>query len=120
MEIKLKRAYELPEKTDGYRVLVDRLWPRGVSKKIAKINLWDKNITPSTNLRRWFGHDPERWPQFREDYLGELENNPRGVADFLRQISPHQVVTLVYAAKDKAHTHALVLKDFLEERLNRS
>jgi len=111
MVIKLKRAYEVPESGDGFRVLVDRLWPRGVSKDSARIDLWFKEIAPSTALRKWFGHAPERWQEFCRRYRAELKHNP--VATHLRKFAQRRVVTLVYAAHDQNHNHALVLAAFL-------
>lgn len=111
--IKLKRVYETAGKDDGFRVLVDRLWPRGVSKDKARIDLWLKEIGPTTELRKWFGHDPAKWEEFSARYRSELETNP--AVKHLRQvIASHSIVTLVFGAADTNHTHALVLKDFLE------
>ncbi len=112
MKFSLKRAYEPPAKTDGVRVLVDRLWPRGVIKAKANIDLWAKNLAPSTELRKWFGHDPEKWPEFQKKYNAELKNN--SALSEIRALSRQGNVTLVYAAKDELHTHALVLKQVLE------
>ena len=108
--IKLKRVYEEPAASDGRRVLVDRLWPRGVTKADASLDEWNKEVAPSPELRKWFGHKPEKFAVFRQRYLDELKDN-----DAARQL--HQAtgtVTLVYAAKDPGHNHALVLKEFLE------
>ncbi|HJW02515.1 MAG TPA: DUF488 domain-containing protein [Azospira sp.] len=114
MSILLKRAYELPEPADGLRILVDRLWPRGVAKESARIDLWLKEVAPSTALRQWFGHDPLKWREFRERYFLELGQHPEAVEE-LAQHTRHGVVTLVYGAKDKAHSHALALKDYLQD-----
>lgn len=111
-EIRLKRAYDAPAADDGYRILVDRLWPRGLSKAKAKFDEWDKDIAPSPALREWFGHDPERFREFGRRYQRELEARPQAVAH-LREIIAQTPVTLVYAAKDPACNHALVLKAFL-------
>ena len=119
MAIKLKRAYESAESTDGFRILVDRLWPRGVSKKAARIDLWLKEIAPSTQLRKWFDHDPAKWATFRNRYFQELKNNPDAV-DQLLQHSHNGPVTLVYGAKDQDHNDAVALKDYLESHLRRS
>lgn len=113
MVIKLKRAYEVPESGDGFRVLVDRLWPRGVSKSLARIDLWLKEIAPSTELRKWFGHDPSKWATFRDRYFHELDNNPKAVEQ-LREPVRHGMVTLVYGAKDQEHNDAVALKEYLE------
>jgi uncharacterized protein YeaO (DUF488 family) len=111
--IKLKRAYEAPAEDDGLRVLVDRLWPRGVSKDSARIDLWAKEITPSTELRTWYGHDPARWAEFRKRYFQELDGNREAVAAFKARIG-RKKVTFVYGAKDTEHSHALALKEYLE------
>ncbi len=111
--IKLKRAYEEPSGEDGERILVERLWPRGVSKDKAHIDEWLKDVAPSTELRQWFGHDPARWEEFRNRYWSELSSNPRPV-DELKTKASHETVTLVYAAKDEEHNGALALKEFLE------
>ncbi len=113
MVTKLKRAYEVPESGDGFRVLVDRLWPRGVSKDSARIDLWLKEIAPSAVLRKWFGHDPLKWTEFRKRYFRELDNNP-GAVDQLRDHARRGLVTLVYGAKDREHNDAVALKEYLE------
>lgn len=112
MKVKLKRAYESPTNDDGYRVLVDRLWPRGLAKAKARIDLWLKAVAPSTELRQWFGHDPEKWAEFKRQYLGELKDNPAWVE--LQAIAHQRDITLVYAAKDQLHNNAVVLKQLLE------
>ena len=117
--IKLKRAYEKPAKDDGLRVLVDRLWPRGVTKLAARIDLWLKDVAPSPALRIWFGHDPARWDEFRRRYFEELKQSDDAVAQ-LRALIAEQPVTFVYAAKDPEHTHALALKDFIERKPKRA
>lgn len=113
-DIRLKRAYEPAEAADGRRILVDRLWPRGVSKKSAHIDLWFKEIAPSTELRKWFGHDPAKWNEFRKRYFKELEEHSEPLAQLLEHVG-HGPVTLVYGAKDEEHNDAIVLKDFLEK-----
>jgi uncharacterized protein YeaO (DUF488 family) len=113
--IRLKRAYEKAATADGLRILVDRLWPRGVSKAAARIDIWLKDIAPSTSLRTWFGHDPARWDEFRRRYFGELDKCDDAVAE-LRALIAGRTVTFVYAAKDSKHTHALALKQFLSRR----
>ena len=117
MTILLKRAYEPPEPSDGFRILVDRLWPRGISKDSAHIQLWLKDIAPSTSLRNWFGHDPLKWVEFRDRYFLELQHNPEAVKQLTKHLH-RGVVTLVYGAKDREHNHAIVLKEHLEN-LNR-
>ena len=109
----IKRAYEAPSETDGFRVLVDRLWPRGVSKDAAHIGEWAKDLAPSNELREWFGHDPERWTEFRHKYKTELEANP-AVKAFIKEHAHRKVITLVYAAKDEIHNNAVALKGYLE------
>ena len=113
MAIKLKRAYEEPKSGDGFRILVDRLWPRGVSKSSARIDLWLKEIAPSAALRKWFGHDPSKWTKFRDRYFLELDNNPKAVEQLMKHVR-HGTVTLVYGAKDQEHNDAVALKEYLE------
>jgi uncharacterized protein YeaO (DUF488 family) len=110
--IKLKRAYERPALNDGVRVLVDRLWPRGVRKADAAIDRWMKDTAPSAALRQWFGHNPVRWNEFRRRYRQELKEHEMEV-DQLRNLARHGPITLVYAARDQAHNEAVVLRDFL-------
>ena len=112
MNVMLKRAYESPAMSDGERILVDRLWPRGLAKVKAKIDLWLKDVAPSTELRQWFGHDPEKWSEFKKRYRAELKNNP--ALSELQALSRQRDVTLVYAAKDQLHNEAVVLKEILE------
>lgn len=107
-------AYEPPEPSDGFRILVDRLWLRGVAKDAAHIGLWAKDIAPSSGLRQWFGHDPAKWEEFRARYFQELGQNPGAVGTLLKHCRLGDV-TLVYGAKDAAHNHALVLKEYLEK-----
>jgi uncharacterized protein YeaO (DUF488 family) len=111
--IKLKRAYEPAEKSDGLRVLVDGLWPRGVSKSSAKMDLWLKEIAPSASLRKWFGHDPSKWSEFRKRYVRELAKRSEAVAE-LKRAAGEGTVTLVYGAKDERHNNAVALKEYLE------
>ncbi len=113
MPIRLKRAYEPADETDGRRILVDRLWPRGLTKEKAKIDLWLKEIAPSTQLRKWFGHDPARWEQFRSRYKAELTQNHAVLAK-LKDAARRGNVTLIYSARDEEHNQAVVLKQFLE------
>ncbi len=110
--IKLKRAYERPSPDDGTRILVDRLWPRGVKKVNAAIDHWMKEIAPSIELRQWFGHDPARWEEFQHRYRQELKQHQEQL-DQLRSLGKHGVITLVYAARDQDHNEAVVLRDFL-------
>ena len=112
MKIKIKRVYEKPDKEDGFRILVDRLWPHGLTKEKASVDLWLKDIAPSTELRKWFGHDPEKWKEFRKRYNEELKKNEEQVSLLKDQIKKG-TVTLVYGAKDEEHNEALVLKELL-------
>lgn len=114
MGIQLKRVYDSPAATDGKRILIDRLWPRGLTKEKASVGLWLKEIAPSTELRQWFSHDPQKWPEFQERYRQELQRNAALVAQ-LRAEAEHGIVTLVYGAKDTEHNDALVLKKFLQK-----
>ncbi|APZ44721.1 hypothetical protein BW247_13580 [Acidihalobacter ferrooxydans] len=113
--MRLKRAYVAPADEDGQRILVDRLWPRGLSKDAARIDLWLKDVAPSSGLRKWFGHDPDKWPEFSQRYRAELKDNPALPA--LLEIAQHADITLVYAAKDERHNQAVVLKDLLEQAI---
>jgi uncharacterized protein YeaO (DUF488 family) len=112
VSVLLKRAYEAPAKTDGERILVDRLWPRGLSKAKAQISLWLKDVAPSTGLRKWFMHDPEKWPEFKKRYRTELKGNP-ALAE-LQALAQQRNITLVYAAKDQLHNEAVALKQILD------
>lgn len=111
----LKRAYDPSSPDDGQRILVERLWPRGVTKQRAALALWLKEIAPSPKLRKWFAHDPAKWKQFQQRYWKELHDNP--AVAVLRDKATHGTVTLIYAAKDQEHNCALALKEFLEKRL---
>lgn len=111
--IRLKRVFDPPEPEDGSRVLVERLWPRGLSKERARLDLWLKQIAPSTELRMWFSHDPAKWAEFQRRYRAELVKNTEAVAQLLHLIGKGPV-TLVYAAADVQHNSAVVLKRFLE------
>jgi len=113
MVIQLKRAYEPPTPDDGFRILVDRLWPRAVSKYSAQIDLWLKEIAPSAELRRWFCHDPSKWAEFRTRYFRELDEHPDAVAQ-LCEFTRKGPVTLVYGARDQEHNDAVALKEYLE------
>jgi uncharacterized protein YeaO (DUF488 family) len=112
--IKLKRAYEKPDNDDGERILVERLWPRGLTKLQAKIGLWLKDVAPSTELRRWFGHDPEKWNEFRNRYQKELKQKDELIKLLMRKAKTG-TITLIYAARDQEHNGALVLKQFLQK-----
>ncbi len=110
--VKLKRAYEAPAPEDGTRILIDRLWPRGVRKTDAAIDEWVKEIAPSTGLRKWFGHDPDRWPEFRRRYQSEIRQHPDEFGR-LRALAARGPITLVFSAHDEAHNDAVVLRDLL-------
>ena len=110
--VRLKRAYERPARSDGMRILIDRLWPRGVRKADAKLDRWLKDIAPSTALRTWFGHDPARWPEFRRRYAEEIRRHPDELAQ-LRVLARKGPITLVYAAHDELHNDAVVLRSLL-------
>lgn len=110
--VKLKRSYEPAADADGTRILVDRLWPRGISKANAALASWLKDIAPTTELRKWFGHEPQRWPKFRSRYRAELQGHAAELAELRRQ-ARNGPVTLVYSAKDEAHNDAVVLRNVL-------
>ncbi len=110
---KLKRAYEKPSRDDGERILVERLWPRGLTKERAAVDLWLKEVAPSAELRKWFAHDPAKWEQFQKCYWQELQENEEAVQT-LKQKGKEGTVTLIYAARDEEHNGALALKRFLE------
>jgi uncharacterized protein YeaO (DUF488 family) len=115
MTIKIKRIYEAPEPNDGTRILVDRLWPRGMKKEKAYVDTWLKDIGPSTELRKWFGHDPERWTEFKAKYVDEL----KGKADqlsLIHEAATQGAVTLLYAARDEQHNEAVILAELLKHR----
>jgi len=113
MNVKVKRVYERPAKDDGSRILVDRLWPRGLSKEKADVDLWVKDIAPSTELRKWFGHDPEKWKSFRGRYETELKSKDE-LVEMLKAKAGKGTITLLYAARDEKHNEALVLKKVVE------
>jgi uncharacterized protein YeaO (DUF488 family) len=113
-EIKIKRAYDPIEKSDGFRILVDRLWPRGISKAEAHFDLWLKEIAPSTELRNWYKHDPKKWPEFTKRYFSELHDKKELVDTILEQAKKH-TVTLIYSAKEEEHNNAVALKKYLEK-----
>lgn len=113
-EVQIKRIYDAPALSDGYRVLVDRIWPRGIKKRDAALDDWLRELAPSTKLRKWFGHDPRRWNEFRERYRLELrEQTPR--LNALRQEVARRRVTLIYSARDPRHNQAVVLKEVIQE-----
>ena len=110
---KTKRIYEPPEQSDGRRVLVDRLWPRGISKESAKLDEWLKDVAPSAELRKWFAHDPSKWAEFKRRYIEELKSK-EPIFDTLRTEGRKGVVTLLYAARDEEHNQAVVLRECLD------
>ncbi len=115
MMVRVKRIYDEPATEDGTRILVDRLWPRGIAKDKARIDEWLKEIAPSDELRQWFGHDPARWDEFRERYRRELDAKAE-LLDGLRKLAAGGTVTLLFAAKDEKHNNAVVLKEILVEQ----
>ena len=119
MDIRLKRAYDAASPSDGYRVLIDRLWPRGVSKQRAKLDDWEKELAPSTELREWFGHEPSRFAEFRRRYIGELRHAQPRLTE-LRHRARKGTLTLVYSAHDSEHNDAVVLAEVLRRGLPRS
>ena len=115
MRVKIKRAYEAPSRDDGTRVLIDRLWPRGVSKDGARIDHWLKDLAPSTELRKWFGHEAARWDEFSKRYVDEIEEHAAEL-DLLRKLADDGPISLVYAAHDELHNNAVVLRNILQKR----
>jgi uncharacterized protein YeaO (DUF488 family) len=115
MRIKIKRVYQRPDHTDGNRILVDRLWPRGLSKERAQVDIWLKDVAPSTELRKWFHHDPERWKEFQTRYKQELKSKKDELA-ILKEKLIEGPVTLLYGAKDEAHNEAVVLEAILRRK----
>jgi uncharacterized protein YeaO (DUF488 family) len=119
--LKIKRAYDKKETSDGKRILIDRLWPRGVTKAEADIDEWFKELGPSTELRKWFGHDPERWPEFKERFTRELsEAGKREILDGIAQNAKRNHVTLIYSAKDTEHSNAKVLQKLIQEMMDQA
>ena len=118
MEVLLKRAYEEPGNADGFRVLVDRLWPRGRKKADLRLNAWVKEIAPSTQLRKWFGHDPKRWLEFCKRYKVELTNPKakKAIAETVHAAQKYSAITLIYAAKDTEHNEAVVLQTLFKRK----
>ena len=113
MPIKLKRVYEEPESVDGIRVLVERLWPRGLSKQKAKVDIWLKDAAPSTELRKWFNHDPAKWEEFKNHYHTELDQNPSAIKP-LQDLPEDANITFVFASKEEQFNNAVALKEYLE------
>jgi uncharacterized protein YeaO (DUF488 family) len=119
MTVRIKRIYEPSGPADGLRILVDRLWPRGLSKADAAVDEWLKDVAPSTGLRQWFGHDPALWPEFQARYRTELDADPPGL-ERLVELAERQPVTLLFAARDQQHNQAAALRDYLLERFGSS
>ena len=115
MKVAIKRVYEKPSKEDGFRILVDRLWPRGLTKEKVAADLWFKEIAPTTELRKWFNHETEKWPEFQKKYLKEISENEPAIAT-LKEIMNEGKVTILYAAKDEEHNEARILMDYLNKR----
>jgi uncharacterized protein YeaO (DUF488 family) len=113
MQIRIKRVYEQPYKEDGFRILVDRLWPRGLTKEKARVDLWMRDIAPSTELRMWFNHDPDKWEEFQRRYRAELKKNADQVDRLLQELKKGSI-TLLYGAKDEEHNDAVVLQQWLK------
>jgi uncharacterized protein YeaO (DUF488 family) len=110
----IKRVYETAAKEDGYRVLVDRLWPRGLTKAKAYVDLWLKEVAPSTELRKWFGHEPEKWPEFQKRYHAEMKAQPQAIATLRKLEKEHKKVTLLYGAKSEERNQAVALLKILK------
>ncbi len=118
MSIGLKRAYDPPAGSDGYRALVDRVWPRGITKDALRLDAWLRDLAPSTALRKWFAHDPKKWEKFRDRYFAELDGQGPAIEELARRAGAGRV-TLVFAARDSERNNAVALKDYLERRLRR-
>jgi uncharacterized protein YeaO (DUF488 family) len=116
--IKLKRAYEPASPDDGVRILVERLWPRGIKKDALKLDMWLKDVAPSDGLRRWFGHEPKKWNGFRDRYFAELDANPQ-TWESVAKAARRERVTLIYSSRDTEHNNAVALKDYLQDKMRR-
>lgn len=116
MDVRIKRVYEAPEESDGFRILTDRLWPRGISKVKAELGVWEKTIAPSPELRKWFNHEPEKYEEFKEKYLAELSTNEETTRfiELVKEKLAEGPVTLLFGAKDCEHNQAVVLKEYLQ------
>jgi uncharacterized protein YeaO (DUF488 family) len=114
-KIKIKRVYAEPSHEDGMRILVDRLWPRGLTKEKAKVDLWLKDVAPSTELRKWFGHDPAKWTEFQEKYAKELKSHGEQLAQ-LKECAHQGPITLIYGARDEEHNEAVILQRILQRK----
>jgi uncharacterized protein YeaO (DUF488 family) len=116
MTIDIKRVYEEPADSDGTRILVDRLWPRGLTKEKARVDVWLKEIAPSTELRKWFNHEPSKWSEFKKKYQAELRANPETITA-LKRLLANGKATIVYGAKDEEHNDAVVIKEYLQKKV---
>jgi uncharacterized protein YeaO (DUF488 family) len=116
MDIQIKRAYDDPDPSDGYRVLVDRIWPRGRSKEALRIDQWARDLAPSNELRKWFGHDPQKWDEFRRRYFQELDGRKDDLSSLYKQAAAGRL-TLVYGARDEQHSNAAALRQYLLDHL---
>ena len=114
MKLHVKRVYDAPSDEDGFRVLVDRLWPRGLSKENAHVDFWAKEVAPSTELRKWFAHDPAKWLGFRERYIAELDANRMAIDSLLARLGDGNVLTLLYAAHETQYNNAVLLREYLK------
>ena len=119
MRLSIKRIYDPPAKEDGFRILVDRLWPRGIKKERAAVAEWLKDIAPSNALRKWFSHDPDKWPEFRRRYFEELENKDEMI-DLILDKERHGAVTLLYGAKEEKVNNAVALKEYIEAKMKKA
>lgn len=119
MTFRVKRVYDAPSPDDGFRVLVDRLWPRGLSKSSAKVDLWLREVAPSDGLRRWYGHRPERWEGFKARYFAELDRKPELIGELLRLERERGTVTLLFAARDRHRNNAVALLEYLGSAVSR-
>jgi uncharacterized protein YeaO (DUF488 family) len=117
--IKLKRVYEKPEKTDGHRILVERLWPRGLSKEKARVDMWVKDAAPSSELRKWFDHDPSKWEEFKKRYFAELDRNPEALEPLL-EILRNETITFVFASKEETYNNSAALRKYVENTYKKS
>lgn len=115
MSVQIKRVYEEPSPDDGIRILVDRLWPRGLKKEDAQLTEWLKNIAPSNDLRKWYGHDPDKWGEFQKRYFAELDSNPDDVVELRNQMRKGKV-TLLYSSKEEKINNAVALKEYLKDQ----
>jgi uncharacterized protein YeaO (DUF488 family) len=115
MPVGLKRAYDRAARNDGFRVLVDRVWPRGIRKDQAHVDAWMKDVAPSSDLRKWFAHDPAKWEEFKDRYFAELDRRPGSLAEVVEKARQARV-TLIFGAKEKRYNNAVALKEYLEQR----